>query len=1553
MAEIKQIDKGELNLRTTPEAVLNFLGPILSVVATADELGNNTRFLIDTGASVSIISSNALKSATITKSRIPIRALSGNYLPIIGFTKLKLVLNNHILPGYNFWVTSNTFKNFDGIIGTDILTDLKATIDCPKQEIQIFPESLVPNGNSILISCQIHADTDANVRNINSVLNQKHKKKALQLVTLTNIIVPPQSHMILSTVLRCTPLLNSVFDVPNTMLRADGVLIGHCITKIQEDGTVYVPVLNMSPLPYIIKKRSVLTLVNPVDPGSCPPVGQQDHDVGHDQSSTIGGGSAPTGSPNTPANTMEPPLPRYSSEHGAPKDASQPYALYTIKADNAGYQPAEEEQALASNPRPEGGNPTPTTQPAEDSQPSTPTQQGGQDVTGWTTWPPQPTLPDAPAIANDEPCGASAGTADRSSIAGGHRRLPAGTGDGDRSLEGQVDDAIKQEHQVNPLDYSFSETETRNTHEKEVGTNVQKDTGHQIIKTENEAQANGIETEPDTTANSERLDKQLAKAYHDAQVPEEYAGEFYELLKSYKHIFRTEGDPTYSCPLFEQAIPLTDDKPVIQKQYPLPQAAKEALNERIEEFLKAKIIKPSTSVYNSAIWMVPKKDGKWRMCLDFRALNKKVESDPFPLPRIEETLEAFNGTKYMSAADLFWGFYHVKVKPADTHKLAFTTSTGRYEFLQLPMGLKISPAVFQRMMNLVCKDYLNKFLLVYMDDLIIYSPSAEQHLKDLNHTFSRLDKAGLRLKIDKCQFFQTKLKYLGFVVSQEGISLDPDKVSAVRNFPKPDKDLGRLQSFLGLVGYFKRHISHYAKRAKPLYDMLRGEEVHKKKRKGKKHCEFKQQTWGSEQDKAFEDLKLAATTAPVLAYPDFTKPFILTTDASGDAMGWVLSQKTEDGEHPIAYGSRLLKGSELNYSNTKRETHAVIQGIEHFRSYLYGRYFIVRTDHQPITMIHNKKDLTRSVCNWILATQDYFFDIEYVPGKSIPHADALSRMFPAKQKNINSSIQACFYEAELEQEWTPCLDYTGWGEEQKKDPILRRKYKIAIKGRDQNYAIKNTVLFQLVEGSTPTDKRYLPLVPRCLQAKLIRQFHGPPAAGHLGPERTYQQMKQFVYWTGMHKDITAFVEKCDLCQRNKRSYLRVPMQKQRIPCGIFDTVSMDIVGPIVPSTRGEKYILVIQDQLSKWVELVPLRSTETDKILEKFMDRWVLRYGPPERLLTDRASNFLSAASQEFCRFFGIEKVNTTAYRPQGNASNERMHQEMVKYLSIYLDGVSQSKWNIMLGEAAFAYNTSYNSILRMSPFEVLFGQLPALGPLGIPRNAEANEDFEKYYEQRQDQLSYKRQLAQNAISRWQDMIIKQRNRFAHEMKFAVGDKVLYKNHVPKTKFDQKFKGPWKIIRVMSPVLYELEFEDKKFIAHAKYMKPYKEDSTSVKDKQESRDFINVDISSDEEQIDESNVENEAYIEDITKNRTDPVSSSLTPSRHFSPISHSTPRIQLSPKTVHNEGISAPTPQKTPSLSRVIRNLFTPPSRNSQSVTQEKRNRRPPKYMKDNYVMYK
>jgi hypothetical protein len=321
-------------------------------------------------------------------------------------------------------------------------------------------------------------------------------------------------------------------------------------------------------------------------------------------------------------------------------------------------------------------------------------------------------------------------------------------------------------------------------------------------------------------------------------------------------------------------------------------------------------------------------------------------------------------------------------------------------------------------MNYTFTDYLKKFVLIYMDDLIIYSPTAQQHFLDVEKIFERMANAGLRFKIDKCNFFKKELKFLGFIISTTGVSLDPDKVNAVVNFPRPDKDVGSLQSFLGLVGYFKRHIPDYANTARPLYKRLKGEETTKKKRKGSVKVPYKVQSWGPEQEQAFIALKRAATTAPVLVYPDFSRDFILTTDASDYAIGYVLSQEFSNGEHPIAYGSRLLRANELNCGNTVREMLAIREGADHFRPYLYGHHFIIRTDHQATPMIDKRPATTRRSLKWLLDMEDYSYDIVHVPATRIRHADALSRIrWPENTASVMMFEQ--------NRNWLPTWSYEG------------------------------------------------------------------------------------------------------------------------------------------------------------------------------------------------------------------------------------------------------------------------------------------------------------------------------------------------------------------------------------------------------------------------------------------------------------------------------------------------------------------------------------------------
>jgi transposase InsO family protein len=494
--------------------------------------------------------------------------------------------------------------------------------------------------------------------------------------------------------------------------------------------------------------------------------------------------------------------------------------------------------------------------------------------------------------------------------------------------------------------------------------------------------------------------------------------------------------------------------------------------------------------------------------------------------------------------------------------------------------------------------------------------------------------------------------------------------------------------------------------------------------------------------------------------------------------------------------------------------------------------------------INRGKPVSSRVINWILELKDYDYTVVYVPEAKIKHADALSRIrwdntevpgvLDHPSERIEPPVGEMFMlmgEDEDPTEYEPVLDFSQWAEAQRDDPSLHQLLQRAKDTSDSLYAIKDGIAYQHVE---PTDQ-YLPLAPSAFRQQLLKAFHGSPMHGHRGPERTFQSMVRHVTWPSMRRDVFEYVKRCDICQKHKRSYLRVPMQTQYIPPEPFHTVSMDIVGPVPKSTYGEEYILVIQDMLTRWVEFAALKQTDTQSILTAFLKCWVTRYGAPRRVLTDRGTNFVSNMALAFYRFFGINKIHTTAYRPQGNGANERMHQELTKYLSMFLQGQSTSRWVFLLNEARWAYNTAYNQALRRSPYEALFASLPPLGPLGIPQPEANHESFEKYFGRRRQDIVATRKHIQTVLAQAQEAARARFNAHSHAIPFRVGDWVLYKNHNPRHKWDQKYLGPWKIVDQINPVVFEIDIRGQRFSAHAAHLKPYEGDTENLNTQSDSQ----------------------------------------------------------------------------------------------------------------------
>ena len=419
-----------------------------------------------------------------------------------------------------------------------------------------------------------------------------------------------------------------------------------------------------------------------------------------------------------------------------------------------------------------------------------------------------------------------------------------------------------------------------------------------------------------------------------------------------------------------------DSKPPAQSPYRMSYAELEAIKKQLAEYTERGFIRPSSSPYGAPVLFVKKKDGSLRMCTDYRALNKITIRNQYPLPRIDELLDRLHGARFFSKVDLASGYHQVRIKEADVPKTAFTTRYGLYEFLVLPFGLCNAPATFMRMMNNVLRPYLDTFVIVYLDDILIYSRNAEEHKQHLKTILELLRKHQLYAKRSKCQFGVKNVEFLGFTITDRGLEASPAKVDAVREWPQP-KDLTGVQSFMGFVNYYRKFIPQFSHLATPLSHLTR------------KTVPW---TWGPDQARAFQALKDALCTAPTLLIPDPERPFVVSCDASDTCMGAVLQQDHGAGLQPVAYESCKLHGAELNYAVGEKELYAIINALRQWRCYLEGGLpFTVLTDHSSLQYLSTQKQLDRRKTRWMQLISSYDFQIEYKAGR-YNRADALSRM---------------------------------------------------------------------------------------------------------------------------------------------------------------------------------------------------------------------------------------------------------------------------------------------------------------------------------------------------------------------------------------------------------------------------------------------------------------------------------------------------------------------------------------------------------------------------------
>ena len=460
-------------------------------------------------------------------------------------------------------------------------------------------------------------------------------------------------------------------------------------------------------------------------------------------------------------------------------------------------------------------------------------------------------------------------------------------------------------------------------------------------------------------------------------VAKEHQTKLQTILAEFRDVFKDElpKGPPPKREVVHSIEVQPGSEPTYRTPYRLRPAEQDELEEQVKDLLAQGFIRPSQSPYGAPVLFVPKKDGRWRMCIDYRALNRQTVKDRYPLPRIDTLLDRLGRARIFTKLDLASGYHQIAMDDESIFRTAFTTSLGQWEFVVMPFGLCNAPATFQRLMNTVFATEINRFILVYLDDILIFSESIEEHWEHLRTALERLRKARLYGRIQKCDFLKTRVDYLGYEVSERGVHASPEKVKAVVNWPRP-QSVHDVRSFLGLASYYRRFIHGFSQIAGPLTELTRS--------KAKWH-------WDDAQENSFLALKISLATAPVLRLPDFDHQFVVTTDASDVAIGAILQQDVRMGLQPIAFASRKLQQAEIRYSAYERELLGIVWALGQWKHYFQGPHpIIIQTDHAPLRHLPNQASVNSRIWKWLSILQGYNVDIQHIPGKRNP-ADSLSR----------------------------------------------------------------------------------------------------------------------------------------------------------------------------------------------------------------------------------------------------------------------------------------------------------------------------------------------------------------------------------------------------------------------------------------------------------------------------------------------------------------------------------------------------------------------------------
>jgi hypothetical protein len=808
--------------------------------------------------------------------------------------------------------------------------------------------------------------------------------------------------------------------------------------------------------------------------------------------------------------------------------------------------------------------------------------------------------------------------------------------------------------------------------------------------------------------------------------------------------------------------------------YRLTPQENEEVKRQVQDLLDKGLVRESLSPCVVPTVLSPKKDGGWRMCTDSRAINKITIRYRFPLPRMDDLMDCLSGENYFSKIDLKSGYHQIRMREGDEWKTTFKTNEGLYEWLVMPFGLTNAPSTFMRLMNEVLREFIGKFVVVYLDDILIFSKTKAEHLKHLAIVMRRLQQEKLLVNMKKCSFMKTELIYLGFVISANELKMDPEKVEVIKNWPSP-RNVFEVRSFHGLASFYRKFIRNFSGISAAMMDTVK-----------KRHKVFH---WTTEAEKSFNLLKRKITEQPILVLPDFQKTFQVKCDASGYAVGGVLSQD----DRPVAYYSEKLDDAKLKYSTYDKEFYAIIQALKKWRHYLIPKEFVLYSDNHALQFVSQQEKLNQKHAKWVEYMQNFTFVIKHISGTANKVADALSRKCLLLQE---FRVKTLGFE-NLKDMYAGDADF-GEAYEAAENPVLRDRSPWI------DYLIQEGLLF----------KGNQLCIPNCsMRENLVKEKHSGGLAGHFGHEKTFAKLSESYFWPGMRADVKRFVDRCRICQHSKgRKQNAGFYQPLPIPERPWEAISMDFVLGLPRMQRGVDSIFVVVDRFSKMAHFIPCQKTsDATHIANLFFKEIVRLHGLPRSIVSDRDTKFIGHFWRTLWKKLGTSLAFSSAYHPQTDGQTEVVNRSLGDLLRSLVTE-HHSSWDQILPQAEFAYNDSVNRSTGRSPFQILYGTQPRgvseLRESGQAETSSASaEEFAEAMQELHSQVKQRLMKSNQEYKRRAD----QRKR---QLQFEVGDMVLAhlrKERFPRgtyNKLKMKNIGPCRVLKKFGENAYEIELPD-------------------------------------------------------------------------------------------------------------------------------------------------